>query len=249
MRATCAGGLALLAFAAISAEAADPTSYTLATYYRCNEATEERADAIVKETIEPLLKKEVDAGRFTAFGWGKHWLGGEWRRVAYIIGTDLDKLLDGRQAYIDALMTQQKKAADEFGAICTSHDDYLWSAIASSQAPGDVARVRGAYGVSTYFECSSQEDEADAILKAAYVPVLNQHVKEGKLVSWTWLRHMMGGKYRRALVLDSADYKSAIKYWGLLGPAIDQAAPTMSARFSDICHSHTDYVWELPAKK
>jgi hypothetical protein len=249
MKVLCVGVLAVLALAAIPATAADPTAYTLATYYRCNETTEDRADAIFKESIEPLLKKQLEAGRFTAFGWSKHWLGGEWRRVEYLVGTDLDKLLDGRQAHIDALTTQQKKASDEFSGICTSHDDYLWSALASSQAPGEVARTRGAYGVSTYYECSSHEDEADAIVKAAYAPVLNQHVKDAKLVSWIWLRHMMGGKYRRALVLDTGDYKAAAKYWPVLGEALDQAAPAMAARFGEICHSHADYIWEMAGKK
>jgi hypothetical protein len=101
--------------------------------------------------------------------------------------------------------------------------------------------------MSTYFECDpSREGEADEIVKSAYAPVLNQHVKDGKIVSWNWLQHVSGGEYRRILVLDGKDHKSALTYWSALSGALEKAHPELSRRFSSICSSHTDYVWDIP---
>jgi hypothetical protein len=50
-------GLVLAAFLAAPLLSAQdgPTTYVFGTYYRCSEATEERADSIFKETIAPIL--------------------------------------------------------------------------------------------------------------------------------------------------------------------------------------------------
>jgi hypothetical protein len=227
------------------ASAQDVKTYVIGTYYRCNQATEQRADAIYKETFAPLAQKEVEAGRLVAAGYGRHWLGGEWRRLEYLGGTDLGAIVDARQAIIESLMGKDAKAGDEFSAICPSHDDYIWSSVASSQPPGAVARERAKVAMSTYFECTSQEKDADAIVKSAFAPVLSAHVKEGKIASWNWLEHIAGGKYRRLLVIDGADHKSVVSYWGTLDAALEAAQPESSKRFGEICHSHADYIWDL----
>jgi hypothetical protein len=224
-----------------------PPTYIFATYYRCNQATEQRADALFKETVAPTYKKEVAAGRIGAYGWATHWLGGEWRRLEYTTGRDLDKMVDARQALIESLLKNQRQAADEFSSICPSHDDYVWVSVVSSQPPDAIAASRTAVANSTYFECDvSREEEADEIVKSAYAPILNEHVREGKIVSWNWLRHMMGGKYRRILVFDGTDHKSVLNYWSSLAGRLSAAHPRQSERFSSICSAHTDYVWDIP---
>ena len=190
----------------------------------------------------------MKAGRLLAYGWSRHWLGGDWRRLEYIIGKDTDAMVDAREAYIDELTKQHAAATEEFGTICPSHDDYIWTTGATSQAPENVGRNRPAVGATTYFQCDSHEGEADAIVKAAFAPVLNQHVKDGKIASWTWLKHVAGGKYRRALVMDGASHKALLNYWKDLNAALDKAQPKLSERFSAICSSHSDYIWDLSSR-
>jgi hypothetical protein len=240
-----AAALALLA--ASSGWAQDsPTTFVMGTYYRCVQGDATRADAIYKEHVLPFLKAEQAAGRITAYGWAKHWEGGDWRRLEYVTGTDLDKMVDSRVALIKlGQAPEHAKATDEFDRVCSSHDDYIWSSKASSQAPDAVARVRSPFALSTYYECTSNEDEADAIVKTAFAPILNQHVKDGKIASWNWLEHRMGGKYRRAMVLDGASEKAILKYWGALSGEFDKAQPEFNRRFGEICSSHTDYIWDF----
>jgi len=244
LREVCAVAFAVCLCAPV-VSAQDAKTYIIGTYYRCNQATETRADAIYKETVAPLVQKQIDAGHLVAAGWARHWMGGEWRRLEYVGGTNLGALVDARDAIIAELTGAHAKAGDEFSALCPSHDDYIWSSVASSQPLDAVARERSKVAMSTYFECSSSEREADAIVRTAFAPVLNAHVKEGKIARWNWMEHLAGGKYRRILVLDGADHKSMLGYWNAFDQALEAAQPELSRRFTDICHSHTDYIWDI----
>ena len=237
---------ALLTTALVSAQ--DVPTTVFATYYRCNEAKEARADAIYKETVAPILEKQIKAGRLSSYGWSRHWMGGEWRRLEYMIGKDVNLMVEARDAYIDELTKQHAAATEEFSAICSSHDDYVWAMGATSQAPDNFGRNRPSVGASTYFQCDSREDEADAIMKTAFAPVMNQQVKDGKIATWTWLKHVLGGKYRRALIVDGASHQALLSFWTGLSPALDAAQPQMSRRFTEICSSHTDYIWDISSK-
>ncbi len=223
-----------------------PSTFVMATYYKCVQGDASRADAIYKEHVAPVLKAEQAAGRIAAYGWAKHWEGGDWRRLEYMTGTDMDKMVDARSGLIKAMdAPEHAKAMEEFNRVCSSHDDYIWSSKASSQAADAVAKVRSPVSMSTYFVCTSREDEADAIVKTALAPILNQHVKDAKIGSWNWFEHLVGGKYRRLLVLDAASPKAALKHWAGLWGEFDKAQPEFARRFGEICDSHSDYIWDL----
>jgi hypothetical protein len=241
----CAAAVAVgLVASVVSAQNAHV--FVAATYYKCDVSSEDRADSIYKETIAPVVQKQVDAGKLIWSGYGRHWIGGQWRRLEYIGAASIAALVEARQAILaDLLEGPSAEAAREFDAICPSHDDYIWSSVASSQAPEAVGRDRAKVGMSTYFVCGSREAEADAIVKSAFAPVMNAHIKDGKIASWSWMEHVAGGKYRRILVIDAADHTSALEYWNALDQALGEASPELSRRFNDICSSHTDYVWDM----
>lgn len=223
-----------------------PSTTVWATYYRCVQGDATRADTTFREHVVPFLKAEQAAGRITGFGWGKHWSGGDWRRVFYVAGNDSDKLVDSRMALIKmAESPEHAKAMDEFDRICSSHDDYTWRVKASSQAAVDIGRVRSPFAMSTYYVCNAQEAEADAIVKTFVAPILNQRVKDRKIDSWAWDEHLTGGKYRRLLVVDGASVKALMQNWGSLHDEWEKAHPELSRRFTEICDSHSDYIWEI----
>jgi hypothetical protein len=241
----CAGAFAVCLAATVGV-AQDAPTFIAGTYYKCDMSTEDKADAIYKETIAPVIQKQVEAGKLTAAGYGRHWMGGEWRRLEYTAASSIAALVEARQAIIGELTEgPSASAAKAFDAVCPSHDDYIWVSVVSSQAPDVVARERARVAMSTYFVCDSREQEADAIVKTAIGPVMNGHVKEGKISAWNWMRHVAGGKYRRILVIDGADHTAVLEYWNALTAALDEANPELFRRFGDICDSHTDYVWDM----
>jgi hypothetical protein len=240
--------LCCLALAGVPAlQAQDSSSVTvMATYFRCVQGDAARADALYKEHVAPFLKTEQAAGHITAFGWEKHWSGGEWRRLLYVVGSDADKLIDFRAA-LDKMTEspEHAKAMDEFDRVCSSHDDYTWRSKATSQTSADVGRARSPYAMSTYYVCNAQEEEADYIVKNVFAPILSQRVKDHKIASWTWYEHLMGGKYRRLLVADGADVKALVHNWASLQAELEKANPDLARRFTEICDSHSDYIWEI----
>jgi hypothetical protein len=130
----------------------------------------------------------------------------------------MEAMTQARQAYIEEMMSEQPEAVEEFNEICPSHDDYIWFVNVASSAPEDLAHDRPAAGLTSYMVCDS---------------------------SWSWLEHFIGGKYRRALVLDAADCDAILDYWSTLWDSIEAEQPELLRTFSAICHSHTDYVWDL----
>lgn len=225
--------------------AQETTTYVFGAYYTCNQAQEARTDTIYREVIAPLMQKHVDAGHYNAIGWSKHWAGGEWRRLRYMVGTDMDDILAAREAYIEEVTSQHADAVEEFNEICPSHDDYIWTVTAQSTTSDEVGQNRPDAGMSSYMVCDSREALADEIFEAALAPVLNRHMEEGVINSWAWLSHLVGGKYRKVLVYDGTDYGTVLNYWNQFWGDVDEESPELLAVFSEICDSHTDYVWDL----
>jgi hypothetical protein len=56
--------------------------------------------------------------------------------------------------------------------------------------------------------------------------------------------HMFGGESRRSLIVDAKDEKTLFRNWSLLQDEVQKAAPDLSRRMSQICHSHADYIWQ-----
>lgn len=240
------GGLALPSAAAAQEE---PTGIIFGAYYRCDQSQEARADTLYQEIAAPAWQAKIDAGLITTAGWARHWAGGEWRRLGYVIGTDMDAVSQARQEYIEEVSSQHPKMVAEFNRICPSHDDYIWTVTASSQAPAEVGSERPSAGLTSYQVCDHREAEADEIVQTAFAPIMNRHVEEGHINSWSWLSHFVGGEYRRALVLDATDYDAILDYWDMLFPALEAEHPELLRAFAAICHSHTDYIWDLSANQ
>ena len=86
-----------------------------------------------------------------------------------------------------------KKLFAEFGSICSSHEDYIWRRVAGNI----VGTARGGASFSTYYVCDQgRESQADAIVTSAIGPILDKMVAEGKLKTWGWNEHIVGGDFR-----------------------------------------------------
>jgi hypothetical protein len=243
-----AGALLVASSPAVAQET--PSTYAMATYYRCSQADAPRADTIVKEHVIPFLKSEQAAGRISAYGWSEHREGGDWRRLMYVVGTDLGKLADSRDAMTEALgKPEHAKAFEEFTHICGSHNDYIWRSVTGSQSMATTAQNRSSAmtSMSTYFVCNAHEGEADAIVKSALAPIMNNLVKNGTINNWGWEEHIFGGVFRRLLIIDGKDEKSLLTNWATMNDAFEKAAPELAQRFTEICDSHSDYIWQLVA--
>ena len=228
-----------------------PSSYVYATYHYCSTAGQDRADEIYESQFLPVMDKLLADGKVTAFGWLAHHTGGKWRRIDYYAAPTLDALLDAGSARNEAFEAAdpEGKAGAEFSKACSSHDDYIW---ASSTGVGSGAVERGPAGFSVYFVCDeNRESRADEIVANNFGPIYDKHVADGKIASWGWSEHWVGGKYRRLLTMTGADHKSVLNARNALIEELfsGEGMEEIGNEFTDICGSHSDYMWDIVHEK
>ncbi len=224
-----------------SAQEDQPAGF--ATYYYCNQATEARADTIMSEHYAAIYDKHLAAGNITAWGWLSHRIGGKWRRLSYFFAPSRDDLLTARAALIEEFQADDSGLGQEFDEICPSHDDYIWNKESGSE-PGMGSRPE--WGLSMYFECDfAREDLADEIYLNVFNGFFDQAVADGTISGWSWHSHDVGGKYRRLAVIDGTSVNGVLNGRDAIFEQIGEMAEGALGVFSETCHSHTDYLWDI----
>jgi hypothetical protein len=152
----------------------------------------------------------------------------------------MQALLDSQKKLSDQSDAANKKLGQEYAGICNSHDDYIWRRVAGSAgstAPGGVT-------FSTYYVCDgTRETQADAMVQQVFAPVYDKMVADGKLQSWGWFEHIVGGKYRRLATMGAADLGALMAARGAIVQAFTDNA--IGDAFTAICDSHSDYIWNV----
>lgn len=68
-------------------------------------------------------------------------------------------------------------------------------------------------------------------------------MKAGDIKGWGWLTHHTGGKYRRLSTMTAASWEDL---FAVRNAIIEEAQDSeLAGMFGEICHSHTDYMWEI----
>lgn len=215
-------------------------TYIYGTYFYCDVAGEEAADAVFDRRLRPTYEKAMKDGTITGWGYLKHHTGGKWRRLTYHMAhgaTDVIKASDAMGAMRDKDWTDED---DAFGRACRSHDDYIWRNVA-----GNVTDKRGKIGMSVYFKCNmSDEARADEIVKTVFAPIYDANLGKGMLTSWGWISHFVGGEYRRALTMTAANIDDLMTTRAKI---LENDIPE-GQEFVKICGSHSDYIWDVAAE-
>ena len=233
-----AGLLLIVAGPALAQDKASEV-YSYVTYSVCDLTKQDRLDQIFEELDKPILDAAVADGTIMAYGYNAHHTGGRWRRASFTTASSIQGLLDAQVKIGDATEAKNKKLADEATAICGQHDDYIWRRIAGTA--GTAASGKAVF--STYYVCDGvRETEADALVQQVIAPVLDKLVTEGKLKTWGWLEHIVGGQFRRLETMSAADNKSLMEARAAVIDALTDNP--VGDTFTAICDSHADYIWE-----
>lgn len=235
--------LCLLFGATASAQDKPADVYVYSTYHYCDFAGQDRADEIFEQLQKPASDAAIKDGSISSYGWLAHQTGGKWRRVDYFTAGSVQALLDAQKKMNENEDAKSQKLAAEFGGICSSHDDYIWRRVA-----GNIGTItRGGAAFSTYFVCDEgRESQADSLVQSAIAPILDKMVAGGKLKTWGWNEHIVGGEYRRLATLSATDVKALLEARAAFVEALeDNPAGDM---LTDICPSHADYIWEIKAQ-
>lgn len=239
-------GFAAFSGSVLAEEEEGPATFTYATYFYCDVSGQERADEIVKSAEAPEYDKMVAEGKMSSWGWLAHHTGGKWRRIQFHQASSLEALLDAQEEVGKRLEKSMDDAlGTELGKICNAHDDYIWEVEA-----GSAGETRGEAGFSVYYICDeNREERADEIFKTNFAPILNKYVAAGKLASWGWQSHWVGGKYRRLQTMTGANHKALLKARGELIEEMYPEGDAAGKEFTEICGSHADYMWDIQIEK
>ena len=241
--------LALGAPAAVVADHHEEKDETFiyATYFYCDASMEDKADELVAKNTAPIYDAAVKDGTIKAWGWLRHHTGGKWRRIQYHTSSSVEGLLSAQETIGKRIDEAMGGVDDGFNQYCKSHDDYIWQSVAG----GDGTAARGKVGISVYLVCSmADEDRIDELFKKVTMPHLEKAASEGKLTSWGWNSHVVGGEYRRLETMTGADFPSLLKARGEIISAIyADGGNADTAEFDKLCTSHSDYLWEIVHEK
>ncbi len=104
-----------------------------------------------------------------------------------------------------------------------------------------------AFAYATYFVCSpDSESRADEIISTSFKPHYDAAVEHGDILTWSWLQHNVGGKWRRILTMGAADHKILMKARAAIIDEFDDRKVARAAEeINKICHTHQDYMWDI----
>ena len=217
--------------------------YVYSTYHYCDFSGQDRADEIFEQLQKPASEAAIKDGTISSYGWLSHQTGGKWRRADYFTAGSVQGLLDAQKKMNSAEDAKSRKLNAEFGGICPSHEDYIWRRVA-----GNIGTAaRGGASFSTYYVCDQgRESQVDAIVASAVGPILDKMVADGKLMTWGWNEHIVGGDYRRLATISAADVKTLLEARDAFVEAVESSPA--GEMMTDICPSHADYIWEIKSQ-
>ena len=238
--------LCLLPLAAGAQENESPPTYAYATYFICSPDGETRADEIIATSFKPHYDAAVEHGDIQGWAWYQHFVGGQWRRLLVLMANDINSLIDASGALGEIISANTPEAGRAFSAICSSHEDYIWQTVDDVGGTA-VTETRGDAGFSAYMICDmAKEERADELVREVFGPIYDQHLGEDGLQSWNWLSHIVGGEYRRALIMGASDHKTLMRERAkIIEKFGDRKLKRAADEFNAICGSHRDYMWDI----
>lgn len=234
--------LGLVPLAAVAQDDETPKGFSYVTYYVCDVATQGNMDNIVENNESDVFDKWVEEGKLISWGYLSHFTGGRWRRAQYHVSPTMDDALRNQSEIFREIYSDNREGGQARSEACEAHDDYLW-ALSQGSGPGTD---RGKVSLSVYYVCSvADQSRADEIFAQTYAPKLDEMKEKGKIASWGWQSHALGGKYRRLQTVTGEDYASvtAARFEAL--QHVNQDHSELGREFSQICDSHVDYLWDI----
>ena len=237
--------IALLGFIPLTATAQDdrtPQGYSYVTYYVCDMAKQGNMDNIVENNELAVFDKWVDDGKLLSWGYLAHYVGGRWRRAQYHVSATLEEALRNQRDILGETYADNRAGGQARAEACSSHDDYLWTMDQGSPPGVD----RGDVSLSVYFVCDvADQSRADEIFAQTFAPKFTEMQEEGRIASWGWQSHVLGGEYRRLQTVTGADHASVTVARFEALQFVNKNQPALAREFAQICDSHTDYLWDI----
>lgn len=112
-------------------------------------------------------------------------------------------------------------------------------------AQGEEEKTPLPYVYGIYYECDvARQELADEIMELVFKPEFDAAVDSGAVISWGWMAHHTGGKWRRLMYHSAPSLGTLLDALGSVNDSIDEKYPEMGHAFAEICGTHDDYIWQ-----
>ena len=113
------------------------------------------------------------------------------------------------------------------------------AALAQQTKPGSQPPARpGVIMVSSQKCAIDAPAKIDSISKLAFYPVLDEMVKEGRLINWGTLEHAWGDEWNFVIYYTATDNAAFFSAWNEAVRRLSQRRPQFLAEFSRLCTEH-----------
>ena len=129
----------------------------------------------------------------------------------------------------------------------------LFAGAANAQQPVDFSKVEVKttdLGNKTYMLEGQGGNVTIAVgtdgvimVDSQFAPMHDKLVGDGKLTSWGWAEHIIGGKYRRLATMTAPTMEALIAAREAIVAAAEH--DPLNEVFTSICGSHQDYIWNV----
>ena len=111
-------------------------------------------------------------------------------------------------------------------------------------APGVSAQDGPTMVFGIYYRCSQgMEAQADQAVQSEIGPVIQGYVDSGALSGWSWLTHVQGGAWRRALITIGNDLGQMMGVQEEINARLFEDHAEAMTEVGTACPGHDDYIW------
>jgi hypothetical protein len=85
----------------------------------------------------------------------------------------------------------------------------------------------------------------DSVSKLAFYPILDEMVKEGRLINWGTLTHDWGDEWNFVIYYTATSSSAFFNAWNEIVRRLDQRRPQFLLEFSRLCTEHKDNLYAV----
>jgi len=120
------------------------------------------------------------------------------------------------------------------------------AALAQQTKPGSQPPARpGVIMVSSQKCAIDAPAKIDSISKLAFYPVLDEMVKEGRLINWGTLEHAWGDEWNFVIYYTATNNSAFFNAWNEVVRRLEQRRPQFLQEFARLCSEHRDNLYAV----
>lgn len=195
----------------------------------------------------PVLNQLVRDGRLIGWGVLEHNWGDEWNDAHYFLARDIPTFMAAFDAFFQGLRQRDPQFMQALDRFCSEHKDNIYGLVMTETPMVDprTQPMPGILVVSSQKCALGQLEAAQTWWRTNAAPVLNQLVRDGRLMGWGLLEHAWGDEWNDVSYYIARDLPTFHAAFGTFWQGIAQRDPQFMQTFQRMCSAHKDNIYSF----